>query len=210
MTGRILSFGPLLAGRADPPAARPGASRRPAAAPKADETPLGPQEAERFRQLFLPHLDGAYSFARYLCRDATQAEDLAQDAFVRAFRGFRGFRGGDPRAWLFAIVRSSFHTWVRGRATWTPAPADALERTPSDDDTPETALLRQDEAHSVRAAIEDLPEPFREALVLRELEELSYRDIAEITGAPIGTVMSRLARARQMLLAALGPLEGAP
>jgi RNA polymerase sigma-70 factor (ECF subfamily) len=171
----------------------------------ADETPLDPGEAERFRRLILPHLDGAYSFARFLCRDASQAEDLAQDAFLRAYRGFRGFRGGEPRAWLFAIVRTSHLTWARRRAE-PPAEPQGLEAMASDADTPEAALLRQGEVDTVRGAIESLPEPFRETLVLRELEELSYREIAEITSAPIGTVMSRLARARSMLLAAL-PLE---
>ena len=163
--------------------------------------------ADRFRQLILPHLDGAYSFARFLCRDPSLAEDLVQDAFLRAFRGFRGFRGGDPRAWLFAIVRSSHLTWAERRRE--PAvDADAvLETTPSEALSPEAVLVQQGEVATVRGALESLPEPFRETLVLRELEELSYREIAQATGAPIGTVMSRLARARQMLLAVL-PMEG--
>jgi RNA polymerase sigma-70 factor (ECF subfamily) len=205
MTGRILPFGPLMAARPGPSRAAfvlPFRAKRPAAA---DETPLDPGEAERFRRLVLPHLDGAYSFARFLCRDASLAEDLVQDAFLRAYRGFRGFRGSEPRAWLFAIVRTSHLTWARRRSEPS-ADTEVLEAMASDADTPEAALLRQGEVNAVREAIESLPEPFRETLVLRELEELSYREIAEITSAPIGTVMSRLARARAMLLAAL-PLE---
>jgi RNA polymerase sigma-70 factor (ECF subfamily) len=124
-----------------------------------------------------------------------------QEAFLKACRGFSGFRGGDPRAWLFAIVRSVFLTHVRRPDIW--SDAEGVEAVPAETDTPEAAVLRQGEVETVRGAIEALPEPFREALVLRELEEMSYRQIAEITGAPIGTVMSRLARARQMLTLAL-------
>ena len=204
MSGRILPFGPLMAARPDPagPAfVLPFRARRPAAA--GDDAPFDPGEAERFRRLILPHLDAAYSFARFLCRDANLAEDLVQDAFLKAFRGFRG---GEPRAWLFAILRTSHLTWARRRSEPSADP-EMLEAMASDADTPEAALLRQGEVDAVRGAIESLPEPFRETLVLRELEELSYREIAEITSAPIGTVMSRLARARTMLLAALPPEE---
>jgi len=152
-------------------------------------------------------MDAAYNFARYLSRDASLAEDLVQDAFLRAFKGFAGFRGGDPKAWLFAIVRSSHLTWARSRGAGLTAVPEDFEDVPAEGDTPEQALVRQGEVDTVRGAISALPEPFRETLVLRELEELSYREIAEVTGAPIGTVMSRLARARSMLLAALGPEE---
>jgi RNA polymerase sigma-70 factor (ECF subfamily) len=207
MTGRILPFAPLLATRPAEPRlslGRFGRIRRPAAA--ADDTPLDPREAEQFRRLILPLMDSAYSFARFLCRDAGAAEDLAQDAFLRAFRGFRGFRGGEPRAWLFAIVRSSYATWAQRRDESHPDPEAALEAAASEDPSPEATLVQQGEAETLRAAVMALPEPFRETLVLREFEELSYREIASVTGVPTGTVMSRLARARQMLLAAL-PLE---
>jgi RNA polymerase sigma-70 factor (ECF subfamily) len=198
MSGRILPFGPRLAARADP-LPPPGRGRR------EPEPALSAADQARFRQLVLPHMDAAYSFARFLCRDPSLAEDLVQDAFLRAFKGFAGFRGGDPKAWLFAIVRSSHLTWARSRgATLQAVPDDYEETTAAETDTPEEALLRQGEVEIVRGAIESLPEPFRETLVLRELEELSYREIAEVTAAPIGTVMSRLARARTMLLAALG------
>jgi RNA polymerase sigma-70 factor (ECF subfamily) len=195
---RILSFRTVRATAPEAAAGRgsqsPGAGRRP-------DPPLTAAEAQRFRALVLPHLDAAYGFARFLARDATLAEDLVQEAFLKAYRGFPGFRGGDPRAWLFAIVRSVFLTHVRRPQPW--AEPDDVEEVPSEADTPEAAVLRQGEVETVRSAIEALPEPFREALVLRELEELSYRQIAEVTQAPIGTVMSRLARARQMLLTAL-------
>ena len=205
MSGRILPFGPRLAAPAEP-LPPPGKARR----GDAEDAALSPEDQQRFRALVLPHLDAAYSFARYLCRDASLAEDLVQDAFLRAFKGFAGFRGGDPKAWLFAIVRSSHLTWARSRGATLAAVPDDVETRPTEDDTPEEALLRQGEVDMVRGAIGALPEPFRETLVLRELEELSYREIAEVTQAPIGTVMSRLARARNMLLAALGREEAQP
>lgn len=163
-------------------------------------------EAQRFRLLILPHLDSAYAFARYLTRDAAQAEDIVQDAFLRALRAFPGFRGGDPRAWLFAIVRTTFLSSVRRQPAY--PRAELPEDLPADEESAETALVRQGEAAGLRAAIEALPEPFRETLILRELEELSYREIAEVTAVPIGTVMSRLGRARQTLLTLLS--DGSP
>lgn len=205
MTGRILPFGPRLTPAANPAQGGRLAQSRGPGRGEPEAAPLSPDDQARFRRLVLPHMDSAYNFARFLCRDPSLAEDLVQDAFLRAFRGFRGFRGGDPRAWLFAIVRSSHLTWVRGPGARLRAVPDDVEERPTEADSPEAALVRQGEIATVRAAIESLPEPFRETLVLRELEELSYREIAEVTGAPIGTVMSRLARARQILLAALPP-----
>jgi RNA polymerase sigma factor (sigma-70 family) len=166
--------------------------------------------ARRFRELILPHMDGAYNFARYLTRDPTAAEDIVQEAFLRAFRAFPNFQGGAPKAWLFAIVRNCFLNWaatasgagrvVVDEGALSEAQAQALANIADDtQDTPEAALLRRREIETVRAVIENLPEPFRETLVLREMEELSYKEIAALTAAPIGTVMSRLARARQML-----------
>ena len=150
--------------------------------------------------MVLPHLDGAYGFARFLCRDAAMAEDVVQEAFLRAFRGFGGYRGGDARAWLYAIVRNCVFSSPR-----LPPTDDIADHELADDaDTPEDAVVRASEIQSVRVAVTALPEPFRETLVLREMAELSYREIAAITGVPIGTVMSRLARARRMLAAALG------
>lgn len=174
--------------------------------------------AARFRALILPHLDGAYNFARYLSRDATVAEDITQEAFLRAFRAFPTWRGDAPKAWLFAIVRNCFLNWAAQRSgasrsvveegALSGAQAQALANVADEaQDTPETALLRRREIETVRAVIENLPEPFRETLVLREMEELSYKQISVLTAAPIGTVMSRLARARQMLADMLMPQE---
>lgn len=171
-------------------------------------------QARQFRELILPHLDSAYNFARYLTRDAEAAEDVVQDAFLRAFRAFPDYRGGAPKAWLFAIVRNCFLNSIRARKTSAAVVVEDLSDERSlalanvadlDQDTPEDELIRRREAEALRAVIENLPEPFRETLVLRELEELSYREIAALTSAPIGTVMSRLARARQMLCDMLLP-----
>src|SRR6185503_17071038 len=137
MSGRILPFGPRLAASPEP-LPPPGRARRGEA-----DAPLSAADQARFRSLVLPHMDSAYSFARFLCRDASLAEDLVQDAFLRAFRGFAGFRGGDPKAWLFAIVRSSHLTWARSRGATLQAVPDEFEDTPAEGDTPEEALLRQ-------------------------------------------------------------------
>jgi RNA polymerase sigma-70 factor (ECF subfamily) len=170
--------------------------------------------ARRFRELMLPHLDAAYNLARYLLRDPVAADDVVQDAFLRAFRSFDGYRGGDPKAWILAIVRNCCYTSARVTASHLTVPLEAAEAAHKGDpgdgstrsaglvdpsDSPETATVRHDEITTMRELIEELPVPFREALVLRELEELSYQEIAEATEAPIGTVMSRLARARHLL-----------
>ncbi len=171
--------------------------------------PAAADRAERFRRIMLPQMDAAYTLARYLTRDATAAEDVVQDAFLRAYRSFDGWRGEAPKAWLLAIVRNCFLTSLaseRARA-WSAGDPDAIA--PSsyaeaiDERDPEAILVEQSDAAMLRNMIEKLPEPFREALVLRELEDLSYKEIASITQVPIGTVMSRLARARQMLAALL-------
>lgn len=198
------------------------AARRTSSA-TADRTPAGGPPAAAFREVVLPHLDAAYNLARFLTRDADAADDIVQDAFLRAFRSFDGYRGGDARAWLLAIVRNCARTWandrLRDRARCEPldAPvhaegqaeeAETREFWDPDAVTPEAAILRDGEAAFLRRAIETLPRDFREVLVLREFEDLSYREIAEITAAPIGTVMSRLARARTMLSAAWRRLGG--
>jgi RNA polymerase sigma-70 factor (ECF subfamily) len=181
----------------------------------------GRGEAARFAAEFLPHMNAAYAFARWLARDAVAAEDIVQDAYLRAFRAFGSHRGGSPRAWLLAIVRNCFldHRASAKRGgdliveagDLSPSEADALANVAdAGQASPEEALIARGRAISVREAIEALPEPFREALVLREMDELSYKEIAAVTGAPIGTVMSRLARARQMLADALvGEAAGA-
>lgn len=170
--------------------------------------------AERFRRIMLPHMDAAYNLARYLSRDATAAEDIVQEAFLRAYRNFDSWRGEAAKAWLLAIVRNCFLNTlaserVRGPAAGdpdaisAPSSAEAIDR-----HDPEAILAAQSDAAMLRSTIEQLPEPFREVLVLRELEDLSYKEIASITQVPIGTVMSRLARARQMLAALLLPELG--
>ena len=161
----------------------------------------------RFAALVLPHLDAAFNLARWLVRNAQDAQDVVQDALVRALRHFDGFRGGDPRPWLLAIVRNAALTWLAARRPADVAlPDDELDAAlaagaPSSD--PELLAIRRAERREVDAAISALPIAFREVVVLRELEELSYRDIARITDVPIGTVMSRLSRARRLLAIAL-------
>jgi RNA polymerase sigma factor (sigma-70 family) len=167
-----------------------------------------------FNRLILPHLDGAYNLARYLSHDATFAEDVVQDSMVRAFRAFPQFRGGSPRAWLFAIVRNCCRTAqsnAAGRVALVvhesvlgESGAELIDRA-DPGPTPEDEVMQQADIELVRAAIAAIPEPFREAIVLRELEDLSYAEIAEVTGVPIGTVMSRLARGRAMLAKELLP-----
>jgi RNA polymerase sigma-70 factor (ECF subfamily) len=161
----------------------------------------------RFAASVLPHLDAAYNLARWLVRDAHDAQDVVQDALVRALRHFDGFRGGDPRPWLLAIVRNAAFAWLGARRPGEVEVADdeldaalAVGAPPGD---PESLAIRRAERREIDAAIAALPIAFREALVLRELEELSYRDIARITDVPIGTVMSRLSRARHLLATAL-------
>jgi RNA polymerase sigma factor (sigma-70 family) len=164
----------------------------------------------------LPHLKAAHSLACDLTRDSTAAEEIVQDAFLRAFGAFPSYRGGEPRAWLFAIVRNCFFTEKRARRRATAvliaecelSQAQTLARDNVADDTletPEAELIRRHEVDRLRAAVASLPEPFRATLILRELEELSYKEIAILTGIPIGTVMSRLARSRKMLSEMLAP-----
>jgi RNA polymerase sigma factor (sigma-70 family) len=172
-----------------------------------------PSGAPRFRELIGPHIDAAYSLARYLARDAAAAEDIAQEALLKAYRNLDSLRGGEVKPWLMTIVRNTYFDWRRrsdGRTVSGPAADIAMAETPAEDTSAEDALIRQGDVAALRRAIETIPEPFREALVLRDLEELSYRDIAEITAVPMGTVMSRLARARRMLGERMGVLEPTP
>lgn len=144
----------------------------------------------------LPHMNAAYSFARYLARDPAAAEDIVQDAYLNALRGFDGWRGDSAKAWLLTIVRNCYlATLVARRPDLAAEDVHATDEAP----TPEDILIQRHDAVLVRQEIGRLSEPFREVLVLRELEELSYKEIAAIVETPIGTVMSRLARARQML-----------
>ena len=169
-----------------------------------------------FNRLILPHLEGAYNLARYLTRDPVLSDDVVQDAMVRAFRAFGQFRGESPRAWLFAIVRNCCRTaqasaagrlaLVIHESSLSEEAATQLGEHADPGPTPEEEVMRKADVNRVRSAIEAIPEPFREAIVLRELEDLSYAEIAEVTGVPIGTVMSRLARGRGMLAKELLPV----
>ena len=160
---------------------------------------LQPQDRNRFEQLVVPHLDGAVNLARWLLRNRDDAEDVAQESMLRAYRFFDQFRGGDARAWLLQIVRNSCYTWLQKNR-----PLELM--TEFDEDlhvkpsaNPETLAAQADERQHLKRALESLPPRFREVLVLRELEECSYKEIAEITGIPMGTVMSTLSRARERL-----------
>jgi RNA polymerase sigma-70 factor (ECF subfamily) len=215
MSGRLLPFRSRQASAGPAGPASLGSGRPSPGGPSGTAAPLpSPSEAPRFRELIGPHIDAAYSLARFLARDATAAEDIAQEALLKAYRNLGSLRG-PSKPWLLAIVRNAYFDWRRagqGPTLTGPAAEVAYAQTPDpDQESAETQLIRQGDVAALRSAIEDVPEPFREALILRELEELSYREIADITGAPIGTVMSRLARARRMLGERMGVVkEAAP
>jgi RNA polymerase sigma-70 factor, ECF subfamily len=154
-----------------------------------------------FEQAVLPHLDAAYNLARWLTRNERDAEDVVQESYLRAFRFFAGFRGGDARAWLMRIVRNTCYTWLHANRPLQEATEfdETLFSPDSPSPNPEEAVLRNDRGALVRKALEALPANFREVLILRELEGLSYKEIAGITGMPAGTVMSSLSRARDRL-----------
>ena len=167
----------------------------------------------RFSNVVLPHLDDAYELARWLTGNRTDAEDVVQEACLRAFHGIGSFSNGNSRAWLLTIVRNAAYSWMlknRPGAIVTVEDIEGVELArPSDLDieTPETALIAKIDARLLEAAIAALPASFRETLVLRDVHGLSYREIAEVTGAPAGTVMSRLARARCALIAMMAKNE---
>jgi RNA polymerase sigma-70 factor (ECF subfamily) len=148
----------------------------------------------------LPHLDAAYNLARWLIRSPADAEDAVQEACLRAVRFFGGFRGGDSRAWFLKIVRNTCYSWVKKNR---PTEFTEFDETVHSSEFPgrdaEAKLVLHANSECVRKALETLPARFREVLVLREVEELSYKEISEVTGAPMGTVMSSLSRARQQL-----------
>src|ERR1700686_144991 len=154
-----------------------------------------------FEEAILPHLDAAYNLARWLMRNEQDAQDVAQEAYLRAFRFFPGFRGGDARAWLLKIVRNTSYTWLHANRSLQDATEfDENFFTPdSCPPNPEEVVLQNENDALVRKALEKLPPNFREVLILRELEGMSYREIADITGMPAGTVMSSLSRARGRL-----------
>ena len=154
-----------------------------------------------FERLLLPHLSAAYNLARWLTGDNQNAEDLVQEAYLRAWKSFDSFTGSDGRAWLFSIVRNTCYSWLRRNG---PGKLDDVfdEEIHSDENetlNPETVLLQNQDRQLLREAVEELPLEFREVLIMRELEGLSYREIADAAALPVGTVMSRLARARKRL-----------
>jgi RNA polymerase sigma factor (sigma-70 family) len=167
-------------------------------------------ERGRFERAVLPHLDAAYNLARWLTRDEHAAEDVVQEAFLRAARFFAGFRGGDGRTWLLAVVRRASYDWLAKSRAWAAAASfDEDGHGPGDDSlNPEYLAVRNADRQLLREALEELPPEFREVVVLRELEGLSYQQIAAVTEVPLGTVMSRLSRARKQLQRRLAPCAG--
>lgn len=164
---------------------------------------LEPQDKTRFEQLVLPHLDSAANLARWLLRNRADAEDVVQEAMLRAYRFFDRFRGGDARAWLLQIVRNTCYSWLekhRPGELMTEFDEDLHQRPAPN---PETLATQADERQQLMRALDSLPPRSREVLVLRELEGCSYKEIAEVTGIPMGTVMSTLSRARERLQRAL-------
>jgi RNA polymerase sigma-70 factor (ECF subfamily) len=164
---------------------------------------LSPQDTERFNQLVLPHLDSAFNLARWLVRNRTDAQDVTQDAMLRAYRFFGGFHGGDARAWLLQIVRNTCFSWMEKNRRPQPEAEFNEEVHVPNRITPEALAIASNNRDRLARALETLPPRFREVLVLRELEGCSYKEIAAITSIPIGTVMSALSRARQQLQVAL-------
>jgi RNA polymerase sigma-70 factor, ECF subfamily len=176
---------------------------------------LDPDDRARFEQLVLPHLDAAFNLARWLLRSRSDAEDVAQEALMRAFRFFGGFHGGDARAWLLQIVRNTCYTWLgKNRPAELMTEFDetihavAVRERPQFGDSPEAQAIAADDRERLARALEELPPRFREVLVLRELEGCSYKEIATITAVPIGTVMSALSRARRQLKHTLTSQQG--
>lgn len=170
------------------------------------------RSSTQFEDTVLPHLDAAYNLARWLVKDEHCAQDLVQDAYVKALRYFDSFRGGDARPWILRIVRNTCYTWLgdQKRAGQLIEFRDDLE--PGEEEQawvsvregPEDSLIRKDERERLNIAIEALPAVFRETLILREIEDMSYDNIAEIMQVPLGTVMSRLFRSRALLRQSLG------
>jgi RNA polymerase sigma-70 factor (ECF subfamily) len=168
-----------------------------------------PDRARRFRDAALPYLDDVYTLARYLLRDASDAEDAVQECYLRALKHFDSYRGPAMKPWLFAILRNVCHAEYARRAH---APAGNVEDLPDGaeqvpvwqeaQETPEAQIVRRWDGDTVRRLVAALAEPFRETFVLREIQNLSYREIADVAEVPVGTVMSRLARARAMLRSA--------
>jgi RNA polymerase sigma-70 factor (ECF subfamily) len=175
------------------------------------------ERMRRFRDAALPHLDDVYTLARYLMRNPTDAEDAVQECYLRALRHFDSYRGPAMKPWLLAILRNVCNAEFARRGK-EEVPTDFAQDESTAEDmpmwqepeaSPEKMMLRQQDSATIRRLVAELPEPFREAIVLREVNDLSYQEIAEVAGVPVGTVMSRLARARAMLRSAWNAAEAA-
>jgi RNA polymerase sigma-70 factor, ECF subfamily len=174
------------------------------------------ERARRFRDAALPYLDDVFTLARYLMRNAADAEDAAQECYLRALRHFDSYRGPAMKPWLLTILRNVCNAEFARRGRTEPV-SDCEAETEAEDvplwqepqASPETSLLRERDGETIRRLVAALPAPFREIIVLREINELSYQEMAQVAGVPVGTVMSRLARARAMLRAAWNAAEGA-
>jgi RNA polymerase sigma factor (sigma-70 family) len=169
---------------------------------------MDPEDRLRFEQLVMPHIDAAFNLARWLLRTREDAEDVAQEALLRACRFFRGFQGGDARAWVLQIVRNTCYTWLQKHRPAELSVEFNEEIHQQTHATPETLAIAGDDRERLTRALETLPPRHREVLVLRELEGCSYKEIAAIASIPIGTVMSSLARARRQLSIALSGSSG--
>lgn len=183
----------------------------------ADDDKNDSDAARRFRDAALPHLDDVFTFAQYLMRNRADAEDAVQECYLRALRHFDSYRGPAMKPWLLTILRNICNAEFARRSkreVLVDAPLEELaaEETPTWQEpatSPEAAMLRQQDDNTIRRMIAALPAPFREVIVLREINDLSYGEIAQVAGVPVGTVMSRLARARSMLRSAWNVAEGA-
>jgi RNA polymerase sigma factor (sigma-70 family) len=175
----------------------------------------GQDDHARFARLVLPHLGDAYSLARWITGNSADAEDVVQDACLRAFRAIGGLADGSARPWVLTIVRNTAYTWLRKNRPSAVLVVDDLEDVEAanvdpgdpDSETPETALIGKADAASLQAALAALPTVYRETMILRDVQGLSYREIAAVTGVPIGTVMSRLARGRNRVIKTIGRSE---
>ncbi len=172
------------------------------------------KSGKRFEALVLPHMNSAFNVARWLTHNDQDAQDVVQEAYLRALRFFGGFRGEDARTWLLSIVRNTFYTWYQqnrapaAQTTMFEEEMHSLEATiDAYSDEPEANLMRSQSRRRVHQALRNLRLEYREVIVLRELEELSYKEIAAVVGIPMGTVMSRLGRGREQLAALLAPTD---
>lgn len=168
------------------------------------------QERARFEQIVLPHLDAAYNLSRWLLRSRADAEDVAQEALLRAYRFFGGYQGGDAKAWLLQIVRNTCYSWLEKNRPLELMAEFEEDAHPQTWATPEAIAIAGDNRERLRRALEALPPRFREVIILRELEGCSYKEISAITAIPIGTVMSALSRAREQLQRSLKARQEVP